>query len=128
MDRFRQCDDYGVHKALETKRPVVTDLEGKISKYNKTLKERYLLAEESLENHLTELFLAQDRGKIKLQKRKPSQTFFAFSQIFTGKVKKPGTGLGLVISKKIIEKHGGRIWIESEYGKGSKFCFSLPIL
>lgn len=38
-----------------------------------------------------------------------------------------GTGLGLFISKSIVEKLGGKIWVESENGKGSKFLFSLPI-
>ncbi len=37
-----------------------------------------------------------------------------------------GTGLGLAISREIIDAHHGRIWVESEYGKGSSFCFSVP--
>jgi len=38
-----------------------------------------------------------------------------------------GTGLGLVLSKEFIEKHGGNIWVESEPGNGSQFTFTLPI-
>ena len=51
--------------------------------------------------------------------------FYQAESVVEGKTK--GTGLGLAISKGIIEAHGGKIWVESQPGKGSKFSFSLPL-
>ncbi len=50
--------------------------------------------------------------------------FYQAESIATGK--KKGTGLGLSICKGIIEAHGSKIWVESEFGKGSRFSFALP--
>ena len=62
-------------------------------------------------------------------KKKDQKTIFEpFSQVYNPAPRESGgTGLGLAITKQIIEKHGGKIWVDSEYGKGSQFHFTLPL-
>lgn len=67
-----------------------------------------------------------DNG-IGIMKDEMEMLFQPFSRLESQqRTKESGTGLGLAIVRQIVEMHGGRIWVESEYGKGSRFTFYLP--
>jgi len=73
-------------------------------------------------------FTVSDTG-VGIQKEKLETIFDSFSQADTSTTREfGGTGLGLTISRRLVEMMGGRIWVESEYGKGSAFHVTVDLL
>ena len=68
----------------------------------------------------------QDNG-IGIAKEEQTRLFKPYSRLSADRQRHPGLGLGLALAKQVVELHGGKIWVESEPGKGSTFSFSLPL-
>jgi signal transduction histidine kinase len=67
----------------------------------------------------------QDNG-IGIAREEQARLFKPYSRLSSDRQRHPGLGLGLALSKQVVELHGGRIWVESEPGKGSTFSFFVP--
>ncbi|QAA30965.1 hypothetical protein C1I91_04420 [Clostridium manihotivorum] len=80
----------------------------------------------SLYNENEVLVSVEDTGK-GIEEQYYEKIFRRFEQIPSGSEKPQGSGLGLVICKAIVEKHGGKIWVDSKISRGSTFYFTIPI-
>jgi PAS domain S-box-containing protein len=100
---------------------LMQNLVGNALKYNKDNASVHISSKEDANHHIISV---KDEG-IGIEPQYFDRIFRIFQRLVT-KEEYEGTGIGLAICKRIVERHGGEIWLESELGKGSTFYFSLP--
>ena len=99
---------------------LMQNLLGNAIKYRGKEPPRIYVSAEERENEI--LFAVRDNG-IGIAPEYHEQIFGVFKRLHGKSM--PGTGIGLAIAKRIVEKHGGRIWVESREGTGATFCFTV---
>lgn len=113
-----------VHGNLGQLTQVFQNLVSNAIKYQGEKKPRIEISANKRENEW--LFAFKDNG-IGIEQWFSERIFIVFQKLHDHK-KYPGSGIGLALCKRVIEKHGGKIWFESETGKGTTFFFTLPIM
>jgi signal transduction histidine kinase/CheY-like chemotaxis protein len=108
-------------------RQILLNLVGNAIKFTEKGMVTVQVKKEDLSDHVTQLkFSVSDTG-VGIDTERLEKIFQSFEQAYTDTSRKfGGTGLGLSISKKLVDLHGGEIWVDSEKGKGSQFHFTIP--
>lgn len=114
--------DYTVSTDISLLMLVLQNLIENGTKYNKNVTPRIQVKAVKADNEI--IITVQDNG-MGMAFEHLNRIFEPFHRLHT-KAEIPGTGLGLSICKRIVDRLGGRIWVESELGKGSTFYFTLP--
>jgi light-regulated signal transduction histidine kinase (bacteriophytochrome) len=101
--------------------PLFQNLIGNSIKYQREQPPRIHVSFREIEGHLQ--FAFADNG-IGIEPQYHDKIFVAFKRLHGKKI--PGTGIGLAICQRVVERYGGRIWVESKPGEGATFLFTLP--
>ncbi|MCF8363560.1 MAG: PAS domain-containing sensor histidine kinase [Prolixibacteraceae bacterium] len=120
---YNQADDIEVYADVNMLKTIFRNLISNAVKYTHLNGEISILAVQNRNN--TEISVS-DNG-VGINEKIRNELFEFDTNITTaGTADEKGSGLGLILCKEFVEKHGGKIWVKSELGKGSTFVFSLP--